>query len=133
MKEMEVFKKGNVWGFSFEVYEDEATTEDNRKTSISTRISKTGYTTKEEAITASVVYKAHFFKMPPVTEDDIKEDYALFELIEYGLFTSEDISKYIDYLVNWDGRPVPYGFYSCPRFCIIHFRGLFSIYSQASL
>ena len=100
MKEIEVFKKGNVWGFSFEVYEDEATTEDNRKTSISTRISKTGYTTKEEAITASVVYKAHFFKMPPVTEDDIKEDYALFELIEYGLFTSEDISKYIDYLVN---------------------------------
>ena len=100
MKDIEVFKKGNVWGFFFEVYKDEARTYDDKTAIINTRIGKTGYATKIEAITAGFVFRTHFYKMLPVTDGDIEEDWELFELVDNGFLTSEEASKYIHYLTS---------------------------------
>lgn len=96
MKEIEVFKKGNVWGFSFEVYEDEATTEDNRKTSISTRISKSGYATRNGALKAG--QKRYYDYYNKVTYNDLTAEQQ--QDIAKGLYSLQDLNDYINYMIS---------------------------------
>ncbi len=61
---------------------------------------------------------------------------TLYYHLDLILFIKDGVCCFVPYMifpVKREGRPVPHGFYSYPRFWMIHLRGLFSMYSQTSL